>query len=70
MTLHRARTHPQYVEGCFGCKVGGVGYDGKHMTKATTDDMKNTTTEHRDGRQDVLIRAPHIVMQTYAKEER
>jgi hypothetical protein len=22
MTLHRKQTHPEYVEGCFGCKVG------------------------------------------------
>lgn len=21
MSLHRERTHPQYVDGCFGCKV-------------------------------------------------
>ena len=22
MSLHRVQTHPEYVEGCFGCKVG------------------------------------------------
>lgn len=22
MSLHRERTHPEFVEGCFGCKVG------------------------------------------------
>ena len=22
MTLHRIQTHPEFVEGCFGCKVG------------------------------------------------
>lgn len=22
MSLHRRQTHPQFVEGCFGCKVG------------------------------------------------
>jgi hypothetical protein len=22
MTLHQIQTHPEYVEGCFGCKVG------------------------------------------------
>lgn len=22
MSLHRRTTHPEYVEGCFGCKVG------------------------------------------------
>lgn len=31
MTLHQARIHPEYVEGCFGCKVGTqrIGYCGK-----------------------------------------
>ncbi len=22
MTLHRKQKHPEYVEGCFGCKIG------------------------------------------------
>lgn len=22
MTLHRIQTHPEFVEGCFGCKIG------------------------------------------------
>lgn len=22
MSLHRKQTHPEYVEGCFGCKIG------------------------------------------------
>lgn len=24
MSLHRERTHPEYVEGCFGCKIGEI----------------------------------------------
>ena len=24
MTLHREREHPEFVEGCFGCKVGVI----------------------------------------------
>lgn len=24
MNLHRIKTHPEYVEGCFGCKVGSL----------------------------------------------
>ncbi len=24
MSLHRERTHPEYVEGCFGCKASTV----------------------------------------------
>lgn len=36
MSLHR-RTHPHYVEGCFGCKVGTlrIGYCGKGGQDAT-----------------------------------
>lgn len=26
MTLHRERIHPEYVEGCYGCKIGGVSF--------------------------------------------
>lgn len=31
-TLHQRTTHPQYVEGCFGCKVSTqhIGYCGNH----------------------------------------
>lgn len=31
MNLHRTRTHPEYVEGCFGCKVSTlkIGYCGQ-----------------------------------------
>lgn len=24
-SLHRERTHPEYVEGCFACKIGSIG---------------------------------------------
>lgn len=34
-TLHQRRTHPELVEGCFACRVGTVGFDGKHMTGTT-----------------------------------
>jgi len=26
LTLHQRRTHPHYVEGCFGCRIGTVGF--------------------------------------------
>jgi hypothetical protein len=53
--------HPEDVPGCFGCKVYGIGYDGKHYTKVSTvtnQEVGGTagyTKEHRDGRQDALI---------------
>lgn len=36
-TLHQIKTHPQYVEGCFGCKVGTqkIGYCGQAGQDAT-----------------------------------
>lgn len=24
MSLHREREHPEYVDGCFGCKISGL----------------------------------------------
>jgi hypothetical protein len=52
--------HPVEVPGCFGCKVSRVGIDRKHLTRTTRDELGHDTTEHRDGRQDVTIRAPRI----------
>lgn len=37
-TLHQRRTHPDYVEGCFGCKVSTqkIGYCGQGGQDATS----------------------------------
>lgn len=37
----------------------GVRADGER-TKAVTDELGNTTTEHTDGRVDVTIKAPQV----------
>lgn len=36
-TLHQRKTHPVYVDGCFGCKVGTqrIGYCGQGGQDAT-----------------------------------
>lgn len=36
-TLHQRRTHPKYVDGCFGCKAGTqqIGYCGKNGLDAS-----------------------------------
>lgn len=60
--------HPEYVEGCFGCKVSTVGYDGKHKTRATVDENNAVITEHRSGRVDVNIRPRGIRMKTSTHE--
>lgn len=31
MSLHRNRTHPVYVEGCFGCKASTLAYQDLHI---------------------------------------
>jgi len=62
--------HPSPVAGCFGCKVSGLGFDAGHLTRSTTDEHRATVTEHRDGRQDVLVRAPRIHISTTQTEER
>jgi hypothetical protein len=53
---HR-ETHPAPVDGCFGCKVQSIGFDGQHYTRTTRDEAGNDTTEHRSGRVDVNINA-------------
>lgn len=36
-TLHQRRTHPEPVEGCFACKIGTIGYDGRNISRTTVD---------------------------------
>ena len=45
MNLHQIRTHPQYVEGCFGCKAGTLrlAYTGINGSDATA--QKNWDAE-------------------------
>lgn len=62
--------HPTPVDGCFGCKVAGVAYDRKHLTRSRTDENRAMITEHRDGRQDVTIRAPCVGVRASTTEER
>lgn len=31
MSLHRERTHPHYVDGCFGCKASTLSYQDLHI---------------------------------------
>lgn len=31
MSLHRQRVHPEYVEGCFGCKAGTLSFSDIHI---------------------------------------
>lgn len=31
MSLHRLRTHPDFVEGCFGCKASTLNFPDMHI---------------------------------------
>lgn len=67
--------HPVYVDGCFGCKVGSIGYDGKRTSKktihpATPESLHAEVTEHRDGRQDVTVKPPAVRLRATTTEER
>jgi hypothetical protein len=53
-TMAHSDHHPEYVDGCFGCKVASVGYDGQHQTRIIRDG-RNFVRQHRNGRQDVQI---------------
>jgi hypothetical protein len=41
MSLHRIRTHPDYIEGCFGCKASTVDLNpGEASTRLTMSAKK------------------------------
>jgi hypothetical protein len=62
--------HPDPVDGCFGCRVDGIGVDRKHLTRTTRDELGNDTREHRNGSVDVRINAPRLRARTTVMEER
>lgn len=60
--------HPRPVDGCFGCKVMGIGYDGQHTTQVKpvigedTGRVVGRTRDHRDGRRDAIARPETVVV--------
>jgi hypothetical protein len=58
---HKDR-HPVLVDGCFGCKVDGIGYDSGVRTRTKRDEAGNDITEHRTGQIDVTINARPLKM--------
>lgn len=44
MSLHKIRTHPEYVEGCFGCKATTL-----EMNAGDAGHKKTMTTKKWDG---------------------
>lgn len=49
MSLHRRQTHPEYVEGCFGCKVGTIAVQDLHI-KAVSHANEKELNAYRDAR--------------------
>lgn len=84
MADHRL-AHPVAVDGCFGCKVMGVGF-GRLKSTLGPDPIQKVPvradegraagqkigvhTVHWDGRQDATVRAPTVVMQATTEEKR
>jgi hypothetical protein len=66
--------HPDRVEGCFGCKVLGLGYDGGHRERRTvvSNEINGRPAghhvEHRDGRQDAVVR-PDALRVTVSRKD-
>ncbi len=44
MGLHQERDHPEYVEGCFGCKIGTL-----QTSTGDANSMKTMATKKWDG---------------------
>lgn len=75
MPLHRRKTHPEPVDGCFGCRVAGVGVQTQ-LIRQGADAVKKTPvvldegprrgkvggyhTEHWDDKVDAKVHAPQI----------
>lgn len=53
MSLHKIRTHPEYVEGCFGCKAATLEMnagDASHKKTMTTKKWDSELQAYRDAR--------------------
>jgi hypothetical protein len=51
MNLHRMQKHPEYVEGCFGCKVGTLELNSGDATRDIPDKKWNSELQaYRDAR--------------------
>lgn len=49
MSLHRERTHPEYVEGCFGCKAATLSL-GNEQIRAWAHGQEKELNAYRDAR--------------------
>lgn len=49
MSLHRRQVHPEYVEGCFGCKVSTIQVQDLHI-RAISHANDKELSAYRDAR--------------------
>lgn len=47
MILHRVRTHPEPVEGCYGCRLASVAFSGEAMVTRSPDVVAAAARERR-----------------------
>jgi len=51
MNLHKVQTHPEYVEGCFGCKIGTLELGTGDASRDIPDKKWNSElSAYRDAR--------------------
>ena len=79
MANHRD-THPTDVDGCFGCKALGVGYQGLQSrqgadpvqvvpVRGDVDGRRvGEQHEHWDGRRDATVTAPSVLVKMKTQE--
>lgn len=57
MALHRLRTHPEYVEGCFGCKASTIQVSDIHIREVAHRNESELTSYREARRQGVQPRS-------------
>lgn len=81
--MSMAHSHTRPVEGCFGCKVAGLGFQGLRSRHGADPVQKvpviadegaragrpvGRSDVHWDGRQDATVYAPKLTIQTKTRE--
>lgn len=81
--MRHIESHPQPVEGCFGCRVSGVGVQTLQMRHGKDPVQKIPVVgddgpragrtvgrhdEHWDGRRDATVYAPAMTIETKTRE--
>ena len=71
MSLHRELTHPEFVEGCFGCKAGTlqwISIDARSKNRANDRELDAYRTARKQGIQPKSTKMHDIQAATRASE--